>query len=124
MTTTEPSGRVTWFEVASTDVARSAAFYRGLFRWDLGGDPAVYLYVAAQDGVQGIPGGVMPAPARVGPYALFGVEVDDVDDSYSRAMDLGAKSVVEPTDNPGGVRSAYLRDPDGSMFSIYRFIER
>jgi catechol 2,3-dioxygenase-like lactoylglutathione lyase family enzyme len=30
-------------------------------------------------------------------------------------------TIVPPTDNPGGVRSAYLRDPDGSLFSIYRF---
>lgn len=57
----------------------------------------------------------------MGSYATFGVEVDDVDDTYARALDKGATSVVAPTDNPGGVRSAYLRDADGSLFAIYRF---
>ena len=61
-------------------------------------------------------------PARdVRPYACFGVDVDEVDAAYHQAIALGAESVVKPTDNPGGVRSAYLRDPDGSLFSIYRF---
>ena len=119
-----PSGHVTWFEVASPDMARSADFYAGLFGWAFHGDPSVYLSVAPPEGAPGIPGGLLPAPPGVGPYALFGVQVDDVDTAYTRAVDLGAVSVVEPTDNPGGVRSAYLRDPDGSMFSVYRFTGR
>lgn len=95
MTTPTPvSGKVTWFEVASRDVPRAAAFYSGLFGWQPQGDE---------------------------PYALFGVEVADVDQAYAAAVGLGATSVIEPTDNPGGVRSAYLRDPDGSLFAVYRF---
>lgn len=123
MPDTPTTGRVTWFEVASTDTARAADFYGGLFGWAFHGDPAVYLSVAP-DETRGIPGGLMPSPVGVGPYALFGVEVDDVDAAYERAIALGASKVVEPSDNPGGVRSAYLRDPDGSMFSVYRFTAR
>lgn len=33
----------------------------------------------------------------------------------------GRHQLISPTDNPNGVRSAYLRDPDGSLFSVYRF---
>ena len=117
------SGQVTWFEVASTDLARSADFYAGLC-WTFHGDPSIYLSVAPMEGTPGIPGGLMPAPPGVGPYALFGVEVDDVDTAHAHAVELGAVSVVEPADNPGDVRSAYLRDPDGSLFSIYRFTSR
>ena len=73
---------------------------------------------------ESLPGGLMPAPPGVGPYALFGVEVDDVDTAHAHAVELGAVSVVEPADNLGDVRSAYLRDPDGSLFSIYRFTSR
>jgi uncharacterized protein len=61
-------------------------------------------------------------PARGLPtYACFGVEVDDVDTTYEQALGLGATSLAGPTDNPGGVRSACVRDLDGSIFSIYRF---
>ena len=121
MTTTTPvPGKVTWFEIATRDVPRAAAFYSGLFGWQTQGDPSVYLAVPpGPDG--GVAGGIMPAPPGVEPYALFGVEVDDVDQAYATAVDLGATSVIEPTDNPGGVRSAYLRDPDGSLFAVYRF---
>ena len=120
MTTPTPvPGKVTWFEIASRDVPRAAAFYSGLFGWQLQGDPSVYLAVPPADG--GVAGGIMPAPTGVEPYALFGVEVGDVDQAYATAIELGAASVVGPTDNPGGVRSAYLRDPDGSLFAVYRF---
>lgn len=39
MSTNAPSGRVTWFEVASTYVAQWADFYAGLFGWSFHGDP-------------------------------------------------------------------------------------
>lgn len=121
MTTTAPvPGKVTWFEIASRDMPRAAAFYSGLFGWQPQGDPSVYLAISpGPDG--GVAGGIIPAPPGVEPYALFGVEVGDVDQAYAAGLELGATSVIEPTDNPGGVRSAYLRDPDGSLFAVYRF---
>lgn len=112
-------GKVSWFEIASTDVERSERFYREVFGWTFEGDPQVYLAASAVGG--GIAGGLIPAAPGVGAYATFGVEVDNVDDVHARAVASGATSVVEPTDNPGGVRSAYLRDTDGSLFAIYRF---
>lgn len=111
--------RVSWFEIATNDVARSAEFYGALFGWTFDGDAGVYLSVPPAAG--GIAGGLLPAAPSVGPYATFGVMVDDVDIAYTRALELGAAPAVAPTDNPGGVRSAYLRDTDGSLFAIYRF---
>ena len=111
--------KVTWFEITSNDPTASRTFYETLFGWNAQGDPDVYLmFPPAGDG--GIAGGLMPARG-LPTYACFGVEVDDVDNSYRHALELGATSMVEPSDNPGGVRSAYVRDPDGNLFSIYRF---
>ena len=113
--------KVTWFEITSNDPTASRTFYESLFGWTAQGDPDVYLmFPPAGDG--GIAGGLMPARG-LPTYACFGVEVDDVDDTYDRALELGATSLVEPGDNPGGVRSAYVRDPDGSIFTIYRFAQ-
>lgn len=115
------TAKVTWFEITSNDPTASRHFYETLFGWHAQGDPDVYLmFPPAGDG--GIAGGLMPARG-LPTYACFGVEVDDVDDTYRRALEVGATSVVEPNDNPGGVRSAYVRDPDGSIFSIYRFAQ-
>jgi hypothetical protein len=113
------TAKVTWFEITSDDPVAASAFYHDVFGWTAQGDPDVYLMFPPRD-EGGIPGGLMPA--RGAPtYACFGVEVDDVDATYDAALIRGAVSVVEPTDNPGGVRSAYLRDLDGNLFSIYRF---
>lgn len=116
--TTTPTGKVTWFEITTNDTAAARSFYEGLFGWEAQGDPDVYSMFPPAAG--GIPGGLMPARGMP-TYACFGVEVDDVDVAFGRAVELGATVVVEPTDNPGGVRSAYLRDLDGNLFSIYRF---
>lgn len=113
--------KVTWFEITSNDPTASRTFYETLFGWNAKGDPDVYLmFPPAGDG--GIAGGLMPARG-LPTYACFGVEVDDVDHSYRHALELGATSMVEPSDNPGGVRSAYVRDPDGNIFTIYRFVQ-
>jgi uncharacterized protein len=114
-----PNGKVTWFEITTNGMNRARAFYEGVFGWQLQGDPDVYLMVPPS-ATGGMPGGLMPA-RRVPTYACFGVEVDDVDDAHARALEVGATTVVPPTDDPGGVRSAYLSEPDGSLFSIYRF---
>lgn len=115
------SGKVTWFEIGTTDPGRARAFYGGLFGWEIQGDERVYLMVSA-DG--GIPGGIIPTPQGVAPYAAFCVEVPDVDAAVSNAVKLGATLQIGAEDNPQGVRSAYLQDPDGSTFSVYRFTGR
>jgi uncharacterized protein len=119
-TTAPISGKVTWFEIGSADPARARAFYGDLFGWAPTGDQAVYLAV---QNPEGIPGGIIPVPAGVVPYATFCVEVDDVDAAAARAQALGADVVIAPETSPNGVRSAYLRDPDGSLFAVYRFGE-
>ena len=114
------NGKVTWFEITTDNMSRARDFYQGLFGWETRGDPDVYLHFPA-GGDRAIGGGLMPARGAQ-PYATFCVEVDDVDAAYEAAIKLGATAVVGPTANPGGVRSAYLRDPDGSIFSVYRFM--
>jgi uncharacterized protein len=116
--TTGTTGKVTWFEIGSPDPARARAFYGGMFGWQAHGDPGVYLAVQNE---QGISGGIIPTPPGVAPYAAFCVEVPDVDAAVARALDLGAEVVIAAEDNPNGVRSAYLKDPDGSLFAVYRF---
>lgn len=82
-----PNDMVTWFEVASSDVAGAREPYEGVFGWQLQGDPDAYLAVPPTDhgGIAG-----------------------------------GATFLVRPTGSPGGVPSAYLRDPDGSLISVDR----
>lgn len=46
--------------------------------------------------------------------------VDDVDVEVDQIQARGIKLVTEPKDFPGwGIRSAYLRDPDGNLLELY-----
>ena len=45
--------------------------------------------------------------------------VDDVDSAYVRLQNQSVTIVLEPRDYPDwGIRSAYLRDPDGNLIEI------
>jgi lactoylglutathione lyase len=50
---------------------------------------------------------------------LLIIGVDDVDAEYKRMQVLGVTLVVEPRNYPGwGMRSAYVRDPDGNLIEL------
>ena len=51
--------------------------------------------------------------------AMLIIGVDDVDGETKRLQSLGVHFVLEPRDYPAwGMRSAYLRDPDGNLIEL------
>ncbi|MEP0941358.1 MAG: VOC family protein [Rhizobiaceae bacterium] len=46
------------------------------------------------------------------------IEVDNVDETYLKAQQLGHKIEYQLTDEPWGVRRFYLRDPAGKLLNI------
>lgn len=46
------------------------------------------------------------------------IEVDDVDEVFRRAQDLGHRIEYELTDEPWGVRRFFLRDPAGKLLNV------
>lgn len=51
--------------------------------------------------------------------------VDDVDVEVDRIQARGIQLVSGPKDFPGwGIRSAYLRDPDGNLLELYSDLDR
>ena len=43
---------------------------------------------------------------------------EEVDSSFSRAVENGAKPVMEPTTEPWGQRTCYIADPEGNLIEI------
>ena len=58
-------------------------------------------------------------PAEVPAHWLVYFGVDDTDASVSKATELGATTLVPPTDIPPG-RFAVLADPDGAVFAVIK----
>ena len=48
---------------------------------------------------------------------------DAVDIEYARCLELGVQSVMPPTTEPWGQRTAYIADPDGNLIEISSFTE-
>ena len=59
-------------------------------------------------------------PSRKSMNYIF---VQDVDTAYNKALELGAKSVMEPTDQYYGHRDAGIEDPQGNEWWIGQQIE-
>ena len=50
------------------------------------------------------------------------LQVADVDAEYARLVSLGAKGLRPPRDEPWGLRSAYISDPDGTPIELFRWL--
>jgi predicted enzyme related to lactoylglutathione lyase len=113
-------GALSWNELATSDLAKSKAFYGPVFGWTWGGSDE---YTEAQVDGRTI-AGVMPRPpampAEVPDHWLVYFGVESADASAEQAKKLGATVAVEPTDIPNVGRFAVLLDPQGAAFAIFQ----
>ncbi|MBV9090434.1 MAG: VOC family protein [Mycobacteriaceae bacterium] len=105
---------VNYFEIGTPDSEATKAFYGGLFGWPIGEASNGYRMV------DGDKGGVWDSSAvGGGSWAIFYVQVDDVQATIDNAASLGAKVIVPFTDN-GAIEFAHLQDPHGNRFGVWR----
>jgi len=116
--------RIVWLEVASTDVSASADFYRRLFDWPVVTDPQTD-YTMTSFGVDETGIGFAPVdesqgmpPGSVVVYA----GVDDIDESLSRARELGAPIYLEKTEVPEVGWIAIVGDPGGNRIGLMQWM--
>lgn len=113
-------GTPIWNELVSPDVATATAFYADLLgvSWEeqpMEGGPSYTCLVV--DGRQ--VGGAMPPPMEgVPPHWNVYFNVESVDDTVTRVVDLGGTVVAPAFDVPGVGRMAVLTDPQGGMFNL------
>ena len=53
--------------------------------------------------------------------ALYVDTFEEVDMEYTKAIEKGARSVLEPTTEPWGQRTCYIADPEGNFIEIGSF---
>ena len=114
-----------WAELNSRGFEKAEDFYKKVFGWTTKKSPmgeGQPMYTEFQQQGNSIAGGMemmAMVPAEVPSYWLVYFGVADVDKTFKKATDLGAKELVEPVDFPGG-RFAIVQDPQGAAFGIMR----
>jgi uncharacterized protein len=109
-------GGVSYLAVPATDVARSAAFYRAVFGWELRGDPDEPSFSDGTGHVIGHWRTDLPAAGEAGvrPY----VYVTELAATLDRARAEGAKVLAEPYAE-GSLTIAVVQDPGGNAIGIW-----
>ncbi len=84
------------------------------------GEPGfVTLRIGASEMALSVIGASMPldVPKRpaTGHRIQLSVNVASVDDAVGALAKLGARTAMEPSDQPWGERAAYMEDPDGNL---------
>ena len=123
---TPQQGQLFWFDLLTTDVDRSVAFYTALFGWAVtevdSGDAAPYRALT-HDGVPF--GGMVPMSdaAEIGAHWKAYMRCDAVDATAEAAVSVGGEILVPPTDLPEVGRYAAIGDPFGGYFSPLELLE-
>ena len=109
---------VVHFEIIGGEGIELERFYRELFGWKIdSNNPMKYGVVETEGGPGGINGGVGPANdgrKRVSIYA----RVDDLGAALDRVERLGGKTILPPTEVPGGPKLAMFADPAGNITGL------
>jgi len=100
---------VVHWEITARDPRRLETFYRQMFDWHVDDSPLAYRRVSTGDGING---GIAETDGSWPSGALFYVQVDDLRSYLDKAEQLGASTLLPPTDM-ADARIAIIRDPEG-----------
>lgn len=113
-----------WYDLLTTDIDASLAFYSGVTTWlgrEVGAPgqpryPKLFNSAGAVCGVLALP--VAAAAQGASAYWTGYVEVDDVDATVARAGSVGSTIYAPPADSPNG-RYSVFADPNGALLGVY-----
>src|SRR5262249_52778263 len=100
------------FDISGSAEPEQQRFYAGLFGWQVAPQGPGYALVTTPDGG---PNGALVEAEQAG--VTIGVAVDDLAAAVERAVDLGGKVTMPPTDN-GWVVKAQVSDPSGNVVTL------
>ena len=110
---------VVHFEIMGGKGNELEKFYGELFGWKIdSNNPMRYGIVDTGGGPGGINGGVGPnkdGSKRVSIYA----QVDDLQTTLDQVEKLGGKTILPPTEVPGGPKLAMFSDPAGNVTGLF-----
>jgi predicted enzyme related to lactoylglutathione lyase len=114
--------RFTHFELVTTDLEKTAKFYREVLGWqvDKWEGPVEYWLVTSGDrDTPGINGGLMLAgPEMTG--TINTAEVSDIDSVLAKALANGAEVIMPKDLIPGVGYQAYIKDNCGIVIGLHQ----
>lgn len=117
-------GRVSWHELATTDLDAAFSFYSTLFGWETHedmdmGDGWIYR-IFGRPGEFPL-GGVFTKTEQIPgpPMWLYYISVPSVDAAVDRVQELGGQLLNGPMEVPGGDTIAQCMDPQGAAFALH-----
>ena len=106
------------FEIGCRDREATSRFYQEFLGWEIQGDgPATMIDTKSPTGIQGHITSLGHEPHN---YLTVYAEVDDLESALKRAEELGAKTTVPPTEVPRMGSLAWITDPEGTLFGLWR----
>ncbi len=119
-------GDFCWTEIAINDLAACKSFYQNVFGWEM---PASKVDVGMEYQEFNLPdsypmGGMYQISHEIcgeelpPPHFLNYISVDNVDETTSKAFDLGAKIIKPGMDVPNVGRMSIIQDPSGGMIAF------
>jgi uncharacterized protein len=114
-------GRVAWFDITTTDMAKSRAFYGALFGWTFTSVGGTDLAVEIVVGGTGI-GTLRRAEGKISPFnGVAYIQVPDIRASCAKATELGGTVIpgfpFDLDDGRGAV--GLVNDPAGHPIGLY-----
>ena len=107
------------FEIMGGKDGELETFYRELFGWKIdSNNPMKYGMVETGGGREGINGGVGPANDGKKRVSIY-VRVEDLQATLDLVERLGGKTVLPPTEVPGGPKLAMFVDPAGNITGLF-----
>ena len=119
-----PPGVPCWADTTQPDPQAAAAFYAGLFGWELEetmSPSSDATYIMAR--IRGQDVAAITSPSQGAPQTAVWntyVWVDSADEAATRVRDAGGQLVMEPFDVGETGRMAAFTDPEGALFFVWQ----
>jgi predicted enzyme related to lactoylglutathione lyase len=114
-------GSLIWTELMTSDTAKAKAFYTGLLPWNAADFPMPdFVYTRFQRGEEGAAGMMQVPHPSIPPHWMPYFGVANCDESFAKATELGAETIMPIKEMPGTGKFAILKDPQGAPFSIFQ----
>jgi len=105
------------FEIMGGKGNRLEKFYGELFGWTIDSNNPMKYGMVDTDSPSGIQGGVGASQDGGNRVSVY-VEVEDLDAALANAEKLGGKTILPPSQVPGGPKLAMFADPAGNVTGL------